>query len=122
MEVLRLLDGIVDIYLPDLKYAEDEMGYRYSGVKEYVKYSRLALMEMYRQMGSELVGPIIVLTFKLLRPAMLEAKLIEQPQYLIILPLANATVPSASRSSELTTVWPSSSTSSAYATRCAARS
>jgi putative pyruvate formate lyase activating enzyme len=55
VEVLRLLNGIVDIYLPDLKYAEDETGYRYSGVKEYVKYSRLALAEMYRQMGSELL-------------------------------------------------------------------
>ena len=55
VEVLKLLDGIVDVYLPDLKYAEDEAGYRYSGVKEYVKYSRLALREMYRQMGSELV-------------------------------------------------------------------
>ena len=32
--VLQLLDGIVDIYLPDLKYAEDEAGYLYSKVKE----------------------------------------------------------------------------------------
>ena len=54
VEVLRLLDGIVDIYLPDIKYAEDDVGYRYSGVKEYVKYSREALIEMYRQMGDNL--------------------------------------------------------------------
>ncbi len=55
IEVLRLLDGIVDIYLPDIKYAEDEMGYRYSGVKEYVHHSRAALQEMHRQMGDHLV-------------------------------------------------------------------
>jgi putative pyruvate formate lyase activating enzyme len=54
VEVLRLLDGIVDIYLPDVKYAEDEVGYRYSGVKEYVRHSRKALREMYRQMGGSL--------------------------------------------------------------------
>ncbi len=55
VEALHLLDGIVDIYLPDLKYSEDEMGYRYSGVKEYAQHSRAALQEMYRQMGRELV-------------------------------------------------------------------
>src|SRR5260221_556576 len=55
VEVLQLLDGIVDIYLPDIKYSEEEMGYRYSGVKEYVHHSRVALKEMYRQMGDELV-------------------------------------------------------------------
>ncbi|MDP4199735.1 MAG: radical SAM protein [Bacteroidota bacterium] len=55
VEVLRILDGIVDVYLPDLKYSEDEMGYTYSGVKEYAKHSRAALREMYRQMGSTLV-------------------------------------------------------------------
>ena len=53
--VLQLLDGIVDVYLPDLKYAEDEAGYRYSKVKGYREYSRLAIAEMYRQMGDELV-------------------------------------------------------------------
>ena len=51
VEVLRLLDGVVDVYLPDLKYAEDEAGYLYSKVKSYKDYSRLALKEMYRQTG-----------------------------------------------------------------------
>jgi putative pyruvate formate lyase activating enzyme len=55
VEVLKLLDGIIDIYLPDLKYSEDEMGWQYSKVKEYVRHARAALKEMYRQMGSELV-------------------------------------------------------------------
>jgi len=55
VEVLKLLDGIVDVYLPDLKYAEDEAGYLYSKVRRYRECSRAALAEMYRQMGDELV-------------------------------------------------------------------
>ena len=53
--VLELLNGIVDIYLPDLKYADDESGYRYSKVKSYNECSRRAIAEMYRQTGDELV-------------------------------------------------------------------
>ena len=53
VEVLRLLDGIVDVYLPDLKYAENEAGYQYSKVRGYRECSRAAIAEMYRQMGDE---------------------------------------------------------------------
>jgi len=55
VSVLRLLDGIIDIYLPDLKYADDESGYLYSKVSGYKEFSRAALREMYRQTGDELV-------------------------------------------------------------------
>ena len=55
VEVLKLLDGIVDIYLPDLKYAEDEAGFLYSKVRSYASVSRAALAEMFRQTGDELV-------------------------------------------------------------------
>lgn len=55
VEVLRLLDRIVDVYLPDLKYAENEAGYEYSKVRNYTDHARRALREMYRQMGDELV-------------------------------------------------------------------
>src|SRR5882724_2993332 len=55
VEVLRLLDGIVDVYLPDLKYADSEAGYIYSKVSGYKEYSRKAIAEMYRQTGDELV-------------------------------------------------------------------
>ena len=54
VEVLRLLEGIVDVYLPDLKYADSEAGYAYSKVKDYVVHARRALCEMHRQMGSRL--------------------------------------------------------------------
>ena len=50
--VLKLLDGIFDIYLPDLKYSEDEFGYKYSKVKSYTEISRAAVKEMHRQVGS----------------------------------------------------------------------
>ena len=53
--MLRLLDRVVDIYLPDLKYAEDEAGYLYSKVRSYASVSRAAIAEMCRQMGDELV-------------------------------------------------------------------
>src|SRR5216683_6513947 len=55
VEVLRLLDRIVDVYLPDLKYAGDDEGFLYSKVRSYRECSRAAIAEMYRQMGSELV-------------------------------------------------------------------
>ncbi len=55
VEVLQLLDRIVDVYLPDLKYADDESGYLYSKVSGYKEVSRAALREMYRQTGDELV-------------------------------------------------------------------
>ncbi len=55
VEVLKLLEGIVDVYLPDLKYAEDEAGYLYSKVRSYKECSRQAITEMYRQMGDQLV-------------------------------------------------------------------
>ena len=55
VEVLRLLDGIVDVYLPDLKYAEDEAGFLYSKVRRYRDVARAAIAEMYRQTGDKLV-------------------------------------------------------------------
>jgi len=55
VEVLRLLDGIVDIFLPDLKYADSDAGFQYSKVRNYAEHARAAIKEMSRQMGSELV-------------------------------------------------------------------
>ena len=55
VEVLRLLDGVVDVYLPDLKYADSSDGYAYSKVPDYAEHARRALREMFRQTGDELV-------------------------------------------------------------------
>jgi putative pyruvate formate lyase activating enzyme len=54
VEVLRLLDGIVDVYLPDLKYADSANGWLYSKVPDYAERAREALVEMYRQKGAGL--------------------------------------------------------------------
>jgi len=51
VEVLRRLDGVFDIYLPDLKYADDEAARRYSKAPRYVAGARAAVKEMYRQVG-----------------------------------------------------------------------
>jgi len=52
VDVLRLLDGVVDIYMPDLKYADPGAGCRLSGIEDYPQRARAALAEMYRQVGN----------------------------------------------------------------------
>lgn len=54
--VLKLLDGIVDIYLPDFKYARDDHSTRISGVKDYASFTLPAVREMFRQVGHLRVG------------------------------------------------------------------
>ncbi|OYD16367.1 hypothetical protein CH333_03650 [candidate division WOR-3 bacterium JGI_Cruoil_03_44_89] len=54
-ETLSLLRGIVDIYLPDAKYSDDQLAFRYSGVKRYVDINREAICEMHSQVGELLV-------------------------------------------------------------------
>ncbi|MFN2387202.1 MAG: radical SAM protein [Thermoanaerobaculia bacterium] len=54
VEVLRLLEGVVDVYLPDLKYAGNTEGSTYSKVPDYADRAREALIEMYRQKGARL--------------------------------------------------------------------
>ncbi|WP_348530845.1 radical SAM protein [Methanothrix sp.] len=51
VETLRLLDGIVDIYMPDAKYGSDEMAIRYSNAPGYVGVMKAAIREMHRQVG-----------------------------------------------------------------------
>jgi putative pyruvate formate lyase activating enzyme len=52
LEILRVLDGVVDIYLPDFKYVDGEMAARYSSEAEsYPEVTRAALLEMHRQVG-----------------------------------------------------------------------
>ena len=51
-ETLKLLDGIIDIYLPDAKYAEDDVAEKYSKAEKYSLVNKDALREMYRQVGN----------------------------------------------------------------------
>ena len=51
LSTLRLLDGIVDIYMPDIKYSSNDFARRYSGAPGYWDTARQALREMHRQVG-----------------------------------------------------------------------
>jgi len=52
VKTISMLDGIIDIYLPDIKYASDRWAGKFSGARHYVRHSRLCLLEMYRQVGN----------------------------------------------------------------------
>ena len=49
---LKMLDGLVDVYLPDFKYASAELAQKYSSAPDYPDIARAALAEMYRQTGA----------------------------------------------------------------------
>lgn len=55
IEALSLLDGIVDIYMPDLKYWDPKMSLKYSKAKDYPEAARLAIKEMHRQVGDLII-------------------------------------------------------------------
>jgi len=55
VEVLRCLDGVVDVYMPDIKYGDDGTALRMSGIEEYVARSREAVREMFRQTGNLMI-------------------------------------------------------------------
>jgi len=49
---IQLLDGLIDIYMPDLKYASNSPGQRYSNVPDYFDIASVAIKEMYKQVGA----------------------------------------------------------------------
>jgi putative pyruvate formate lyase activating enzyme len=51
IETLALLDGVFDIYMPDMKYGDAAVAERYSGVVEYPAINQAAVTEMHRQVG-----------------------------------------------------------------------
>jgi len=55
VDVLRLLDGVVDVYLPDLKYSSDQVAARLSAAPDYVSVARAAVTEMYHQVGADVL-------------------------------------------------------------------
>lgn len=55
-ETLRLLDGLVQIYLPDMKYAKAELARRYSAAANYPEVAAAAIREMFRQTGPYVLG------------------------------------------------------------------
>jgi len=51
VETLKKLEGIVDIYLPDFKFWDEELAFKYCGVRNYPEVAREAIKEMHRQVG-----------------------------------------------------------------------
>ncbi|MEE9488333.1 MAG: radical SAM protein, partial [Candidatus Brocadiales bacterium] len=52
VETLRLLEGTIDIYMPDAKYADPKWSKKFSGAKDYPEVMKAALKEMHRQVGN----------------------------------------------------------------------
>ncbi len=52
VDSLRSLKGLIDIYLPDIKYSDDENAFKFSGIKRYVAANRAAIAEMFGQVGN----------------------------------------------------------------------
>lgn len=51
-KILKEIEGIVDIYLPDFKYGDNELALKYSGIKNYIEITTESLKEMLRQVGN----------------------------------------------------------------------
>jgi putative pyruvate formate lyase activating enzyme len=51
LAALTLLDGIIDIYMPDMKYADPVLAQRYSKIRDYPAHNQAAVREMHRQVG-----------------------------------------------------------------------
>lgn len=51
-DTLKMLEGLIDIYLPDIKYFDSAPALKYSGAADYFEYASSAVLEMYRQTGS----------------------------------------------------------------------
>lgn len=50
-ETMEMLSGYIDIYMPDLKYAENELAIKYSNASKYFEYATTAIKKMYKQVG-----------------------------------------------------------------------
>lgn len=51
LEVIKLLEGVIDIYMPDFKYSDPEMSMKYSDAKDYPEVAKSVIKEMHRQVG-----------------------------------------------------------------------
>ena len=71
VEALRMLEGLVQVYMPDYKYSDPEAARRYSAAADYPEVARAAIREMYRQ-----VGPAVLDEHGLLRRGLLIRHLI----------------------------------------------
>ncbi|MEW6740650.1 MAG: radical SAM protein [Nitrospirota bacterium] len=55
LEAVTILDGVVDIYMPDFKYSDPQMALKYSKAKDYPERAKAAIKEMHRQVGDLII-------------------------------------------------------------------
>ncbi|MFN3479719.1 MAG: radical SAM protein [Thermodesulfovibrionales bacterium] len=55
LEAIKILDGVIDIYMPDFKYSDPQMAMKYSKAKDYPQVAKAAIKEMYRQVGDLII-------------------------------------------------------------------
>jgi putative pyruvate formate lyase activating enzyme len=75
VETLKILDGIVDIYMPDFKYSDDEIALKYSLVKNYFEIAKMAIKEMHRQVKDLIINEGLAIKGLLVRHLVLPNKL-----------------------------------------------
>ena len=79
LETLKLLDGIFDIYMPDMKYGSDEMALKYSKAHVYVEHCQKALREMHRQVGDLKIEKGLAISGRLVRHLVLPCGIASTP-------------------------------------------
>ena len=57
LEMLEILDGVIDIYMPDMKYSDSMLGKKYSRTPNYAEKNRIAVKEMHKQVGDLKLDP-----------------------------------------------------------------
>ena len=75
VETLKALDGLIDIYLPDMKYADNQLAKAYSAAPDYVETAKSAIAEMYRQVGPAVIEDEIMTRGMIVRHLMLPGAL-----------------------------------------------
>jgi putative pyruvate formate lyase activating enzyme len=56
IKTLKILDGIIDIYMPDMKYGDEQVAKELSGIEKYPQVNKAAVREMHRQVGDLQIG------------------------------------------------------------------
>ncbi len=55
LEAIKILDGVIDIYMPDFKYSDSEMALKYSKAKDYPSVAKEVIKEMHKQVGDLII-------------------------------------------------------------------
>jgi putative pyruvate formate lyase activating enzyme len=57
VQTIKMLEGIIDVYMPDMRYADNNAAFAFSNVKDYVENNRKSVIEMFRQVNTLKIGP-----------------------------------------------------------------